>query len=48
MPKILKLEANSAGFDDKWYFDAVHHAITSYYPKTRYTSSPPGTVAYWV
>jgi len=45
-PKIYNVNADK-GYDPKWVVDAVEHALTSKYPKTRYSTTPVGTMIYF-
>ena len=47
MPAIYdKAKKGDIGFDPVWAIDAVDHAVTSKYPKTRYSTTPLGTLIY--
>ena len=45
---ILKasIAGKDFGFDPAWVINAVDHAVTSSHPKTRYSTTPLGTVLY--
>jgi len=44
-PKAVKMSVDN-GYDPVWAVDAVDHAVTSAHPKTRYSTTPLGTMIY--
>ena len=49
VPKIVEnIKGADKGFDPVWAVDAVDHSVTSAYPKPRYTTTPIGTMIYFV
>ena len=41
-------DGKHGGYDPKWAFDSVYHATSSRYPKTRYSTTPMGTVLWFI
>ena len=46
--RLLRGATADFGFDPAWAVRAYEHAIASPRPKTRYTTTPPGTVLYFL
>ena len=47
VPKYITASGDpNAGYETSWVVNAVKHAISSAEPKTRYTTTPTGTMLY--
>lgn len=49
LTKMLDMhKAGMKGYPVKWCFDSAYHAISSRYPKTKYSTTPAGTLLWFV